>query len=218
MGIENEAVEVCREAERALRALMRRAVGAGEYRHLPLLARMAEQLSVLVARAEQSSRERSQLSVVAEGRAGTGARVDARLVATGEVALRTSRKTYPRFEREGDNMVKIGWSKTARTEYEHRAPRRAVDAMLHAIVGAGAPGVVFTVERLLPVLDPYDRSEIPGYQVYLALAWFRTEGIVEQHGREGYSLSLTSNIEQTVDERWSALLDRGQSKGDRVKP
>jgi hypothetical protein len=104
--------------------------------------------------------------------------------------------------------VKIGWSKTSRTEYEHRAQKRVVDAVLKAVVSAGQKSQVFTVESLLPITDTADGTEIPAYQVYLALAWLRTEGFVNQHGREGYSLLVTANIEKTVEDRWTALPDK----------
>src|SRR4051812_46307346 len=37
---------------------------------------------------------------------------------------------YPRFHRRGDELVKIGWSKSDRKEYHHRAPKRALDALV----------------------------------------------------------------------------------------
>jgi hypothetical protein len=41
-------------------------------------------------------------------------------------AIRSRNKLgqYPSFVREGDNLVKIGWSKTQKAEYEHKSPKR----------------------------------------------------------------------------------------------
>ena len=104
---------------------------------------------------------------------------------------------------------RFGWSKNSKSEYEHRAPQRVVDALLKAVLSAGNAGKVFTVEDILPLPDPTDSTAIPGYQIYLALAWFRTEGLLQQHGREGYSLFTTIiDLEKTVKERWLALPDR----------
>src|SRR6266567_3543667 len=39
-----------------------------------------------------------------------------------------TKRDYPRFERDGDRLVKIGWSKRRKGLYEHRASRQAVVA------------------------------------------------------------------------------------------
>lgn len=223
MNINEEAIEVCRSAEKALRSLMEKAIEAREYRVLPTLARIAEQLSALGTRINQplpesppsaESTERSRFSRKSHKHAPP-VRDKFRLLKASLPDRKTMRPAgagYPRFEREADNLIKVGWSKTSRTEYEHRAPRRIVDALLKAILVRGENGAVFTVENILPVPDPIDGTGIPGYQVYLALAWLRTEGLLQQHGREGYSLFLTSNLERTVGERWEALFDRRSIK------
>jgi hypothetical protein len=223
MNIGEEAIEVCRTAERALRSLMQKAIEAREYRYLPTLARMAEQLSALGTRINPPPTDFQSTDVNAVRKRVIGKSAKYSLVATGKVryakqghhdkpVLPIRGSGYPRFEREDEILIKIGWSKTSRIEYEHRAPRRIVDALLKAIQTAGNGGAVFTVESILPLRDPTDETEVSGYQVYLALAWFRIEGLLQQHGREGYSLLLTSNLEQTVEERWKALFDRRSNK------
>lgn len=218
MNTVEEAVIICSNAEKALRELMQRAIATGEYRHLPTLARMAEQINQLSVRVNQTV----ALSPPAPDAAPN--RSDRRLgrhrvtvqhhVASDKYGrcrtpgVRSAKNGYPRFRRDGDNLVKIGWSKTSKTEYEHRAPMQVVSVLLKAVVVAGQKGPMFTVENLLPLADSGDGMEIPAYQVYLALAWLRTEGLVHQHGREGYSLLVTSNLEKTVEERWNALPDK----------
>jgi hypothetical protein len=61
------------------------------------------------------------------------------------------------------------------------------------------------MDSLLPIPDPSEGADVPSYQVYLALAWFRCEGILRQHGRVGYSLLVTANLENTLNDRWDAL-------------
>lgn len=221
MHILDEANEVCRAAEASLRGLMQRAIEAGEYRHLPALARMAEQMSTLSARMAHPAADLTRPSKGGEaGRSGQPHSRRGRAAATSTRAKMTTRTVtvvkpaghgYPKFLRDGETLIKIGWSKNSRTEYEHRAPRRVVDSFLKAVLGITEPGKVFTVESLLPLPDPTDATAIPGYQVYLVLAWFRTEGFLQQHGRDGYSLFPTINLEKTIDERWAALPFR---KGD----
>ena len=76
---------------------------------------------------------------------------------------------------------------------------------MRSVSGAGADGAVFTIDALVPVHDPKDQTEVPTYQVYLTIAWLRTEGILRQHGREGYSLMVEGDPDKTVEERWTAL-------------
>ena len=63
----------------------------------------------------------------------------------------------------------------------------------------------FTVDQLLPITDPNDHTEIATHQVYIALAWFKTEGIVMQHGRDGYTQLVKTDIDKLLEERWNSL-------------
>ncbi|MBU4199865.1 MAG: hypothetical protein KKG09_07960 [Verrucomicrobia bacterium] len=225
MNTTEEAATICSNAEKALRELMQRAIADGEYRHLPTLARMAEQINQLSARVNQTVEVPSPTpdSVPSRSDRRPGRyRVKARRHVASDKhgsrrtpGVRSAKGGYPGFRRDGDNLVKIGWSKTSKTEYEHRAPKRIVEALLKAVVTAGQKGPMFTVEALLPLADASDGTEIPAYQVYLALAWLRTEGLVHQHGREGYSLLVTSNLEKTVEDRWNALPDKPATTEDK---
>ena len=215
MNIVEEAASVCSAAEKSLRELMQKAIAAAEYRHLPTLARMAEQLATLATRASQTAETTPDAGPAAEtvqkpaSRRGRGkARstvAGIRRKAVAQPRVRSSKAGYPRFLRTDDTLIKVGWSKKSRSEYEHRAPRHAVDAVMNGVARAGEKGAIFTVEALLPVRDPRDDTDVPSYQVYLAIAWLRTEGVLRQHGRDGYSLLVGENHEKTVEERWSAL-------------
>ena len=217
MNIIEEAARVCSAAEKSLRELMQKAISAAEYRDLPTLAKMAEQLASLASRASQTSdaapaspppaapsaprRRKAPRASVPPASRKRKPRTPGR--------VRSSKSGYPQFRRTDDTLVKVGWSKKAKKEYEHRAPRSAVEAVMKSVTGAGANGAMFTVDALNPVHDPNDQSEVPTYQVYLAIAWLRTEGILRQHGREGYSLLVAENPEKTVEERWTALPPAG---------
>lgn len=115
---------------------------------------------------------------------------------------------YPRFVREGDSLVKIAWSKSEGKPYEHRAPKGVIRALVQALSRAGAGGQRFTMEPLLPLKDPTDRSGIPDYQSYLTLAWLRSVGLIVQHGRQGYSLPEDVDLEQECARQWSELKPR----------
>jgi len=95
------------------------------------------------------------------------------------------RKEFPKFERDGDRLVKIGWSKKDRRTYEHRAPKSVVIAVIDQIAAGVKPGRVFTMEQLMPFRDA-DGQDIPAYQPYLVLKWLQHVGAVKKKGKDGY--------------------------------
>ena len=113
---------------------------------------------------------------------------------------------YPKFYRRGDELVKVGWSKKDRKEYNHRASRDAVDAVAASIRQVGMKGKLFKGDALLQLESPTDGSHIPNYQVYVALAWLRRLGVVKQHGlRAGYTVALEKQINSTITAAWPEL-------------
>ncbi len=66
-------------------------------------------------------------------------------------------------------------------------------------------GRIFSVESVLPVADVEGHGELPTYQIYLALAWFRSIGVVEKRGRNGYVTSRQSLSDAALTQHWQAL-------------
>jgi hypothetical protein len=112
---------------------------------------------------------------------------------------------YPKFYRLNGDLVKVGWSKKRNSEYSHKAPKRLVDVVARAVADAGAGGAVFNTDHLLPVYDPEGGHEVPTYQAYLTLRWLRDKGLVERHGRRGYSLKDPQGLQAALDKLWSSL-------------
>jgi len=121
---------------------------------------------------------------------------------------RKRQSEYPKFLREGVDLVKQGWSRREKKEYEHKAPRNVISLLVDAVVRSGKGGKRFTMEELLPLHQLDDSSEVPSYQAYLSLAWLRTEGLIIQHGRQGYSLPKGADLVSSVEERWQRLRQR----------
>jgi hypothetical protein len=115
---------------------------------------------------------------------------------------------YPKFLRDGENLVKIGWSKKDRSPYEHRAPKRVLDLLVDSLLGAGRDGRRFTTEDILPLHEPEEGAEVPSYQAYLCLAWLRSEKKIEQHGRQGYSLPDPEDLPALVGKCWDGMRRR----------
>ncbi|WP_242101570.1 hypothetical protein [Lysobacter sp. M2-1] len=114
---------------------------------------------------------------------------------------------YPRFERHGDNLVKVGWSKREKAEYEHKAPLRAVVMVADAVRKKGVDGRIFQISALLPYTGPDGETTVPDYQVYLIVAWWRAIGLLEQHGRKGYSIPKPKDFATNVEHACNDLID-----------
>ena len=116
---------------------------------------------------------------------------------------------YPKFLREENALLKLGWSRKGRSEYEHRAPREAVLAVTERVVEVASSRSRFTVEDLGDVRIAQGDEPISGCQVYLCIAWFRRTGLVVQHGRRGYTLPIApAKFPAKVKSAWRMLRER----------
>jgi len=113
--------------------------------------------------------------------------------------------TYPNFQRENTSLVKIGWSKSQKSVYEHKCPRAVVDELTAACLRVDGR---FTMEKILPLRATAVGEVLPDYQAYVALAWLRHLGLVTQHGRSGYSIPKASGLSAAVASSWDRLQTR----------
>lgn len=112
---------------------------------------------------------------------------------------------YPKFYRDGDYLVKVAWSKKERGEYQHKAPRRVAELLAAAIEKRSGNGRQFTSEDIFPLKDAQDGGEVPSYQAYAALAWFRQSGLVQPHGRRGYTVKKNGRPLELLTAAWQNL-------------
>lgn len=182
-----KAVKVLAKCEADLRALVASAADSGDYDAVLRITSWAKQIAVMSGSTPVSAPEKTPLAP------GT--------------KKATARPVYPRFVRRGEQLVKIGWSKREKSEYEHKAPWKAALVLAKAAAEAGKDGRIFQINALLPLSDPKDGSEIPDYQVYLVIAWWRSAGLLDQHGRQGYSIPNATQLHQAVESAWANLLE-----------
>jgi len=182
-----EAHGILADAEKSLRDLMQRELRAQRYTEVAELAGMADALARLARGNSQSASISNHTATPPSSPSSALVRKVTSASARGRVTAKrgTAKRDYPRFERDDDKLVKVGWSKKAREEYEHRAPRAAVLAFAEHVGSITAKGKTFVIDDLLPVYDAAG-EELPSYQVYLALGWLRQAGAVEKKGRDGY--------------------------------
>ncbi|MEM6256839.1 MAG: hypothetical protein AAGI37_00835 [Planctomycetota bacterium] len=122
------------------------------------------------------------------------------------IAAKSSKsKAYPRFAKDGDKLVKIGWSKQTREEYEHKAPLLAVEAFSAHLRIHSKEGRIFKIDDIMPVADPNSEGELPSYLIYMALGWLRSIDAVSKHGRSGYSAKTNAISKKALSQAWDQL-------------
>jgi len=222
MDYADRAVHVILDAEKAMRQLMTEALKGESYRDLALVAPFADRLVEIRRDLRPAA---ASLSPVLEAsgsslRRGTKARKGRAAPPPSEASedgpLRQGRSpcrpvaeepAYPRFEREVDRLVKVGWSKRDGRVYEHKAPKAAVFLFVRKVQEAVLPGAVFSMERLLPVVDEQGDPQ-PSYQAYLALAWLRSVRTVERRTKDGYMYAAGALDAPNVERLWAALPEK----------
>lgn len=189
MEYDRRVSEIIAEAERALARLAAEAAAARDYGRAGTLLAIAERVGAAAG--------------VASATTPTPAASDV------PPPPRPSRKNsaatqYPQFRREGDTLVKVGWSKSDKRVYEHRSPRDVLVRLIGRIAEVGAAGRRFVTAQLFPLIGR-DGDELPGYQGYLCLAWLVGSGVVRKYGRQGYSVESPVQLKAAADEAWNRL-------------
>lgn len=209
----SEAVGLATETAARIRAMAHQALDDGSIADVEPIARLAEYIEREVTRLEASSgpasAPRSAASTSSSKKKSAAGRAPSKAAKPRrKVPLATM---YPRFERDGDRLIKIGWSKKAREEYEHRAPKAAVDAVVHRLETGTTSDQVFAIDDLMPISQG-DENDVPGYQVYIIMAWLREAGVVHKRGRDGYVKNGVA-LQDAVSEHWGTLDLRAHVEG-----
>jgi len=189
-----------RKAEHSLRQLLAEAATTGDYEGVLVLSRWAQGVATLLNLDEPSPPAPTSRADIGRNPSGNRKRVRAK-------SRRSTGAGYPKFVRDEDCLVKIGWSKKDRGEYEHKAPKQAVQAVVSSLSRAGRDGARFSMETVLPLTN-LDGSPIPDYQSYLILAWLRSIKLVMQHGRVGYTIPGNVELVNAVEDCWNRLARR----------
>ncbi|MEI7601600.1 MAG: hypothetical protein WCJ41_20075 [Aestuariivirga sp.] len=191
-----EGRNIIHAAESSLRECMKSAVAEGRYEHVTVLARWAEQLAGIIATGRNGGA--NDAPRLAMARRGASLRV-------GKSANRKQKKSkYPVFARSGESLVKIAWSKASKSEYHHQAAKQVAPALVEKMRALSNGDELITMESVLP-LQLNGQGEVPAYQSYLCLAWLRSIGVVEQHGRRGYSALDAEAAHELIENAWCKL-------------
>lgn len=204
MDTETDAVSILHDAERSLRGLIERRLKEQRYADVATIARYADGLAGLLQHPT-----RFALAPSAEGEPPVPVITRSARLAT-ETPHRPKppkKKEYPRFVREGDRLVKIGWSKKNKSTYEHKAPYESVTAVVRQLASRVTPRQVFTIEDIVPVPDISNDGEVPVYQLYLTLAWLRDLGLLSRQGRDRYVADHPTQLPSGIHTYWNELVE-----------
>lgn len=159
-----EADRVVRAAEAALCKLMQTGVREGQYDRVAVLARWAEQLSQITANGAVAVQTETATTNRGAAPSGTARPTSSRK------KTRRRKSKYPIFRRSGDNLVKIAWSKTSKAEYQHRASKNVICALIEKMSLPATGDALITMDNVPPLVVA-DQPEVPAYQSYTCLAW-----------------------------------------------
>lgn len=211
MNAQSAAKALIRDCELQIRSLMETCLSERRYEDLPALAGMASTLSKL-ADDETCPSEHLPFPVVPQEqhiKLGESARLIGKKTTTAPVnrGNKSGASKYPIFERQGDRLIKVGWSKKERSAYEHRVQREIVFAAAAALITSMTERGSIRMDAILPLRDNHG-SEVPSYQAYLVLAWLRELGVVLRKGNDGYGLAQLEISARNIEQFWSQTPER----------
>lgn len=195
-----QAAELLRETEAKLRGLLSTAATSGDYASVVQIAAWARALAELTKTARS---DQNQITVPRSSPPAMGNATIEKVIK--QVSSRAWRQAYPKFFRQEDELIRIAWSKREKREYRHKAPRGVLKALAEAMAERGANGRVFSTDQLLPIHDGADRGEIPNYQAYACISLLKQAGLIDQHGRQGYSIPRPNDFKGAVEAVWNKL-------------
>lgn len=187
MDTVERATAALRQTETILRDLVSEATRSGDYASVVQVASWAKAVCELV-----------------------GPRPVDRLSGTAQPSARKpvsrsdkTQNAYPRFYRRGDSVIRISKSKRRNGEYQHKAPHAVLLALADAMAEAGDDGRLFSTDEFLPI--EVDGTTVPAYQAYLGIALLKQVGLIDQHGRQGYSIPKLAEFKGAVSAVWAKL-------------
>jgi hypothetical protein len=194
------AAETLKKAESELRELVAKATASGDYNSVVQIASWARGLCDLLE--QKPTTQRSRLTApIADRKTTVAARVKN---GRHQAKKKDVAGDYPRFFRKGDELVRVAWSRRARSEYQHKTTQVVLKKVADTLSRFGKKGRIFSTEEVLPLRDA-EGTEIPAYQAYVVIALLKLAGLIEPHGRQGYSISSTEDLSQAVEALWRKL-------------
>lgn len=111
---------------------------------------------------------------------------------------------FPRFEREHEKLVKIGWANNDAGEYRHRAQRHVIRLVLERLKSLETLGKEVRAADLKKFYHQ-DGSEVAPVQIQTVLSFLRDSGVVELSGRVYHSQLARKKLGVLERKLWDDL-------------
>jgi hypothetical protein len=194
-----QAAEFLQKTETRLRDLVAKAAAEGDYASVMQITSWAKALRELLEKKDGANANGVDITF-RNGHSTAAAEAKRARPSSGK----QERRDYPRFFRRGEDLVRVAWSRRAKSEYQHKTSENILKVVAENIASVGREGRVFSTEEILPVRDR-DGSEVPAYQTYVCIALLKMTGVLDQHGRQGYSIVPADDFIEVVDGIWRKL-------------
>ncbi len=188
----NEAYRILVEARKALQALISANLEKHEHAEVAAMDRIAAKISSAIAILTQGLIE-GPGGDDGEGTGQDESHSDGR-------GPSTVLPTYPRFERNGQKLVKVGWGRKTGEEYFHRTPWNTVRLVVQTVTEHGQYGNRFRVDDIHRGV-----AAVPKYQVSACVLWLKSIGAITGNGHSGYRTNLAELSEKAVLTHWQSL-------------
>jgi hypothetical protein len=130
-----------------------------------------------------------------------------------KVSRRSKPEGLPRIEIRKGSLLRIGWSRKQKREYEHKVPRVSFDTIVNTMSALAREGSgPFTAEAIIEKISATTEDSMPAYQVYVVLAALREWNIISQVGREGYN--IPPDISERANQVWREMADKQSNKSN----
>ncbi len=195
------AIEALRQAEASLREIVTKAATTGDYGSVVKIASWASAMSALLKEAGVGNGAQSPVPNQKKSHFQAG---NSQSQATPRRTKHSVADEYPQFFRNEDQLIRVAWSKKEKTEYQHKVPSPVLKLLAKAMAKAGTDGRIFSTDQFLPIHDA-DGEKIPSYQAYVGIALMKHAGLLDQHGRQGYSIPRLEEFQNAVESVWQKV-------------
>jgi hypothetical protein len=194
-----QATKLLNDTEGKLRELVSTAASSGDYASVVHMAAWARTISELIKGTASEAKTPANHTSPVQPNGKNGKHAAPRSKAAHHI-----QKSYPQFYRQGDQLIRIAWSKREKKEYRHKAPLFVLRGLAKAMAEKGADGRVFSTDQFLPIPET-SNGEVPNYQAYVGISMFKQTGLIDQHGRQGYSIPRLAEFKDAVEAIWKKL-------------
>lgn len=189
-------IEILNKTESEIQEVIIEAAQAGDYRSVD----MARATAVNIKNLRTQISNPSSKAEIRPAKSGT--RIEKK------VSTKKRKKSdYPKFKVKNETLIRIGWSKTQRREYTHKAQRFVFEKTVQAMVALSQSGAgPFTAEQIIEHIDSIESEAIPSYKIYVVIGLLKQTNCIKQVGRDGYI--IPQDLVKKADEKWVELSNR----------